>query len=75
MPGLPMNLREQLAELLEQTADKKEKNTEDTSRERRVEIQLRATGQRGPQDNDIRQSARIPELQNRDLWLRPTDMF
>ena len=27
-----------------------------------------------PQDFDIRQSGRVLELQNRDLWLRPTDM-
>ena len=27
-----------------------------------------------PHDHDIRQSARVLELQNRDLWLRPTDM-
>ena len=41
MPGLSMNLREQIAELLEQTADKKRKSKEDISRERGVEIQLR----------------------------------
>ena len=64
---------------------KKEKGTEDISRERGVEIQLKAAAQRSypedatdpmvaPQDYDIRQSGRILELQNRDLWLRPTDM-
>ena len=57
-----------LAELLEQT--------EDTSRERGVEIQLRATAQRchpedatdpmmAPQDCDVRQSGRVLELQNK----------
>ena len=34
MLGLSVNLREQIAELLEQTADKKVKSTEDISRER-----------------------------------------
>ena len=38
MPGLAMDLREQIAELLEQTTDKKGKNTEDISRARSVEI-------------------------------------
>ena len=27
-----------------------------------------------PQDDDIRQSVRVLELQNKDLWLRPTDL-
>ena len=69
----------------EQTDDKKGKHTEDTSRERRVEIQQRAAAQRGypkdaedptvaSPDYDIRQSGRVLELQNTDLWLRPTDM-
>ena len=38
MAGLSMNSREQMTELFEQTADK---STEDISRERGVEIQLR----------------------------------
>ena len=85
MPGLSMKLSEQIAELLEQTADKKEKSTEDISLERGVEVQLRMAAQRGftedatdpmvaPQDFDIRQSGRVLELQNSDLWLQPTDL-
>ena len=27
-----------------------------------------------PQDYDVRQSGRVLELQNSDLWLRPTDL-
>ena len=27
-----------------------------------------------PQDYDARQSGRVLELQNRDLWIRPTDL-
>ena len=46
MPGLSMNSREQIAELLGQTPDKKGKSTEDISRERGVEIQLRVEAQR-----------------------------
>ena len=55
-----MNWREQIPELLEQTANKKVESTEDISRERGVEIQLRMW-ERGL-------------LQNTDLWLRPTDL-
>ena len=42
---MSMNLREQMAELLEQTADKKRRSTEDISRKRRVEIWLRMAAQ------------------------------
>ena len=45
MQGLSMNLREEIAELLE-TADKKVKSTEDISRERGIESQLKAAAQR-----------------------------
>ena len=40
-PGLSLNLSEQIAELLEKTANKKGESTKDISRERGVEIQLR----------------------------------
>ena len=64
--------------LRERTDDKKEKQTEDNSRGRGVESQLRAAAQRGyredaedpmvaPPDYDIRQSGRVLKLQNRDL--------
>ena len=61
--------------------------TEDISRERGLESQLKAAAQRtygdqedatdptmAPQDFDDRQSGRVWELQNSDLWLRPTDV-
>ena len=71
--------------LREQTDDKKGKKTEDNSRERGVESQLKVAAQRGypedatdpmvaPPDYDIRQSGKVLELQNTDLWLRPTDV-
>ena len=57
------------------------------SRERGVEGLLRAAAQRSyptpedvkdpmmaPPDYEVRQSGRVVELQNRDLWLRPTDI-
>ena len=75
----------QSADLREQTDDKKEKKTEDNSREKGVESQQRVAAQRGyaeyatdpmvaPPDYDIRQSGSVVELQNKDLWSRPTDM-
>ena len=66
MPGLPVNFREQIAEQLEQTADKMEK-----TQKRGVESQLWAAAQRSytedatdpmaPQDYDVRQSGRVLE--------------
>ena len=64
--------REQIADLREQTDYRK--RTEDISRERGVDIQLRATAQRcyqedatdpmvAPQDYDVRQSGSVLELQ------------
>ena len=60
---------------------------EEISRERGIEAQLRATAQRAyrdqedatdtkvaPKDYDLRQSKRVLELQNSDLWLRPPDL-
>ena len=77
----------QSADLRERTLDKEEKQTEDNSRERGVEGQLRAPGRQGPPDQEdaedpmvappdyeIRQSGSVLELQNRDLRLRPADM-
>ena len=68
-----------------QTTKKKRKKTEDNSREKGVECQQRVAAQRGypeyatdpmvaPPDYDIRQSGSVVELQNRDFWLRPTDI-
>ena len=84
-PDHSATLLEQIADLREQTDDKKVKRTEDNSRERGVEIQPRAAAQRGypedvtdpmvaPPDYCNRQSGRVLELQNSDLWLRPTDV-
>ena len=71
----------------DQTDDNEEKQTEDNSSLRGSESQLRAAAQRGypnpedaedpmiaPPDYDVRQSGRVLELQNRDLWLRPTEL-
>ena len=73
--------------LRDQTDDNEEKQTEDNSRLRGSESQLIAAAQWGypnpedaedpmiaPPDYDVRQSGRFLELQNRDLWLRPTEL-
>ena len=73
--------------LREQTDVKEEIQTEDNSRLRGVESQLRTAAQLGypnpedaedpmiaPPHYDVRQPGRVLELQNRDLWLRPTDL-
>ena len=85
IPNHSANIREQKADLREQKDNRKEKRTEDISCERRVKIQLWASAQRcwpkdatdpmvAPQDYDVRQSGRVLELQNSDLWSRPTDL-
>ena len=81
-----MNFLEQLPDLRERTDYPRGKITEDVSRKRGVEAQLRATSQRAypdqedatdpmvaPQDYDV-QCGRVLELPNSDLWLRPTDL-
>ena len=82
-PNHYMNFRDQEEDLRERTDDKKKGKTEDISCERGVEIQLRAAAQRSypedatdpfvaPPDYDIRQSGRVLEIQNSDLWLQPS---
>ena len=85
-PNHSMNFREQPSDLRERTDYPRRKRTEDISRERGIESQLRAAAQRtyrdqedatdpmvAPQDFDIRESGRVL-VQNSDLWLRPTDL-
>ena len=82
-----LNFREQLADLRERTDCPRRKGTGEISCERGIEAQLRATAQRvyrgqedatdsmvALQDYDVRQSGRVLELQNSDLWLQPTDL-
>ena len=86
-PNHSVNFREQSADLRERTDYPKGKRAEDILRERGIESQLRAAAQRAyrdqedatdpmvaPQDYDVRQSGSVLELQNSDLWLRPTNL-
>ena len=80
-------MRKLQSNLREQGHDKEEKQTKDKSCLRGVESQLGAAAQRGypypedaedpvvaPPDYDVRQFGRVLEPQNRDHWLRPTDL-
>ena len=82
-----MHFCEQIADLRERTDYPTGKRTEDISRERGIESQLRSAPMRAhrdqedatdpmvtPQDYEVRQSGRVQELQNSDLWLRRTDL-
>ena len=66
---------------------RRKEQAEDSSYPKGIEVMLRETARKSypdpedidnpmisPQDYDIRQSERVLELQNRDLWIRPTDL-
>ena len=83
-PAGPRIMRKLWSNLREQGNEQKLK--ENISFPRGIESQLRATAQRiysksdvdnamiAPQDYDVRQSRRVLEFHNRDLWIRPTDL-
>ena len=63
------------------------KNKVRTARTKSIEVLLRETARKddpvlenvnnpliAPQDDDVRQSGRVLELHNRDLWIRLTDL-
>ena len=65
----------------------RKRQSEDSSHPKAIEGLLTATARKDcpesedvdnpmikPQDYDVRQSGRVLELQNRDLWIRPTDL-
>ena len=87
-PNHAMWFHEQIADLREQTDYPRRRKERKICRasERGVESQLRSGAQRAyrdqedatdpmvaPQDCHVHQSVRVLELQNSDLWLRPTD--
>ena len=71
----------------ERTQGNEKERDEDSSYPKGIEVLLREMARKGhpdpenvdnpmiaPQDYDARQSGRVLELQNRDLWIRPTDL-
>ena len=71
----------------ERTQSKEKEQAVDSSYPKGIEVLLRETARRGfpdpenvdnpmiaPQDYHVRPSGRVVELQNRDLWIRPTDL-
>ena len=59
--------------------------TEDSSYRKSIDVMLRETARKSypenddspmiaPRDYEVRQSGPVLELQNKDLWIRPTDL-
>ena len=85
-PG-PRIVRNLWSNSREQTQGNEKRKGEDSSYPKGIEALLRETARKGypdpeevsnpmitPQDCDVRQSGRVLELQNKDLWIRPTDL-
>ena len=71
----------------ERTQGNEKEQAGDSSYPEGIEVLLRVTDRKGypdpenvdspmiaPQDYDVRQSGRVLELHNGDLWIRPTDL-
>ena len=71
----------------ERTRGYEKRQDEDSSYSKGIEVLLRETTKKNypntedvdnpmiaPQDYDVRQSERVLEFQNRDFWIRPTDL-
>ena len=80
-------MRKLWSHIREQTQGDERRQGEDSSNPEAVEGLLRATARKNypksgnvdirmiaPRDHDVRQSGLVLELQNRDLWIRPTDL-
>ena len=81
------NKRKLWSNTRERTQGNEKEQGEDSSYPKGIEVLLRETARKGypdpgdvdnpmiaPQDYDARQAGRVLELQNRDLWTRPTDL-
>ena len=79
-------MRKLWSNLRERTQGNEKRQIEDSSHPKATEGLLKATARKNypnsedvdnpmlaPQDYDVRQSGRVLELPNRDLWLRPAD--
>ena len=80
-------MRKLWSHIREQTQGDQKRQGEDSSYPKAVEGLLRATARKNypksenvdirmiaPEAHDVRRSGRVLELQNRDLWIRPTDL-
>ena len=76
-----------MRKLWSNTRDCTQEQAEDSSYTKSIEVLMREADRKGypdpenldnlmiaPQNYDSRQSGRVLELQNRDLWIRPTDL-
>ena len=85
-PG-PRIMRKLWSNTCEPTQNKEKERAEDSPYTKAIEAMLKETARKSfpdlenignpmiaPQDYEVRQSGRVLELHNRDLWIRPTDL-
>ena len=71
--------------MCERTQSNKKEQAENSSYLKSIEVMLGETARKrypenvdnpliAPRDYEVRQSGRVLELQNKDLWIRPTDL-
>ena len=84
-PPRPRIMKKLWSNTRERTQRKEKEQAEDCSYPKSIEVMLRETARKSypenvdnpmiaPRDFDVRQSGRVLELQNKDLWIRPTDL-
>ena len=82
-PRGPKIMRKLWSIMRERTRGNEKRKGEDSSYTMAIEGLLRATARKNdpksenvhaPQCFDLRQSGRVLEFQNRDLWIQPTDL-
>ena len=83
-PG-PRIMRKLGSNTRERTQSKEKEQAEDSSYHKGIEVMLRETARKSypenvdnpmnaPRDYEVRQSGRVLEFQNKDLWIRPRDL-
>ena len=81
----PRIVRKLWSNTRDRTQSKEKELAEDSSYPKGIEVMLRETARKSypedvdnpmtaPRYNEVRQSGRVLELQNKDLWIRPTDL-
>ena len=84
-PSGPRIIRKLSSSTRERTQSEEKEQAEDSSHPKVIEVLLRETARKSypdnvdnpmiaPQDDEVRQSGRVLELQNKDLWIRRTDL-
>ena len=79
-------MRKLCSNTCESTYSNQKEQAEDSSYSKSIDVILRETARKNypenvdspmiaPRDHEVRQSGRVLELQNKDLWIRPTDLI